>query len=1228
MARYELLLISQKFQHPRQFEVVSTGKMTGDKLSSILETAFPGLRWYAGHEVLKQVGTVASGQKIVLSDIPQIHPDSAINSSALKLFVLQGPDSGAWISLTHGEHTIGRHSPLWLEDPQISRCHATIEVSARQMRLVATPGNHISRDDGTNCSTLDLDLGSKFRLGNTFFVVGDPVSSEPRAAIAADDLEVHVPAKPEIGRLVMLILAATVPILTGVLLAFLMGTIFFLIISGVSALMGLAPACQLVSELRRWKRAMRKQMRSALQARSNYAAPLGQSLIAGLDATALGITTLPVPPVVWGEGLWSAHLSDSIGSESPRKKWTLFKGRSLDAPWPSPVFAPPVPGIWHLVGNQDSNMGEVVANVLVRFIPLIASGKLSLIVDPTIHCLPASLLLLPNVSTSAPTPAAEASPWQQKETELRTIYLTSTPTNSLPETLIFSLCPSLPETAEQWIVLDSESALFPDQRFVLQKLHRLSLMRFDRTIQQFLDLVPSIDRPKQRALPQSAHRMSVSIGANNSGDEVSLDLDDDGPHMLICGTTGSGKSEALRRIVADLAYQFSPQQLALALVDFKGGAGLSVFESLPHVQLFASDLDESIAQRILEQLEYEVRRREEILANTGCSDLHEYQKCDAVPFPLPRLVIIVDEFRVFIDSLPTAAQRIDRLAAVGRALGIHLILSTQRPAGALTGQTRANINAVIALRVNDPSESVELVGSTDATVLNQPGLAIIKSASRPTEKVQFHLAVEPGLEGAVYERNRKNMALTKFSTFDSSTGIDRSDPLKDLAKSLASRWKSALQCSSSFAPPLPQSPEEITNPTIWPGIDDGSIYCGVRDNLSGGTLEPLTINTVQKRSLLICGLPEAGARKTLKFLASLPRKILCFGPSPVSDPEQYSNLKVVTGEDTYAFLDALDFLESLPRDRGLIVIVHSLAQLQSVLHPQHFQRFDEALGLLLRLGGTEIPFIVCAVDRDQNCLKSTGLFTTQWYFPLNATESLKMIWPKLPSCSALMGRGVVVNSDHPPQVFQLAPAQAKESGNRNWNSRSSTHSENDFAAEKESELLGYSPFTWRSVARPRQSRFIMICPDPKVRLSISRCLAERWNAVHRYGVEELLASLDDFDVAPEACPSLICIYLDSSADTRLAPALEGLRTLNIQAVVFTPASVRLAYELGLSAAGIDDREIAVVESEHSQDMQPMQWPALHRESEERHTPYWRAVISRYGQPRMILIPRGSLVEAD
>lgn len=1220
MARYELLLISRIFQEPRQFELMTSGRISGVQLGALLRNHFPEQQWYSGSRKLEEISVLSSGERLILGDLPQPAAASRSSAAGLKLYVLDGPDAGAWIPLSQGEHLIGRTAPLWLEDPLVSRTHARLFVSPRSLRLVAEPAQQILLPDGACCDMLDLSDGSVFRLGTTCFAVGDPLMLQAAQAITSEQLEVTMPKKPELARFVALMLAAFVPILSGVLLATITGSMLFLILSGVSALMGLVPASQLFSERRRWKRLMREQRARAIQARTDYAAPLGSALLAGLEAAALQLAPGQLPPLVWGKGLWTPQDAQASVARGWHRLLRGLRRSKPDEPWFGPVFCPPLPESWQIVAEQNTAAGEVLAGLLARFLPAFQAGVLSLVVDPSIRCLPASLLLLPSVRVARLIPDTGERIMPSASRGLDTLYLTAHAPEALPGTLVISVRPEQNDAADYWIDPVAMAAKLPDNRLELQQINRMHFSRFDRLVQQFVALKPSCRQACALEPEPETGTMQASVGLSDTQEEVMLDLDLDGPHMLICGTTGSGKSEALRRIIAEFARHYAPRELALALIDFKGGAGLGIYEDLPHVQLFASDLDEAAAQRTLEQLEHEVRRREELLAAQRCSDIGEYHALEAPVPDLPRLLVVVDEFRVFIESLPQAGSRIDRLAAVGRALGIHLMLSTQRPAGALTGQTRANLNTVIALHVNDPSESVELIGTTAATQLNGPGQAIMHSASRTTRKLQFHLAIEPSLQGELSERNRKDLSLVPMGSFKDPGTRTAAESIRTHVQQLASLWESAPKPESGFAPALPTPSAALGPPASWPGIQDGAICCGVSDNLRKGRLDPLVLDPARTSSLLVCGLPEAGARQLFGSLASLPRKVLCIGPSPVLTPGK--NLRVVTGEDPYEFFDALDFLESDPKDTSLIVLVHSLSQLQSNLHPQHFQRLDEALGLLLRGGGADAPLIVCAVDRDQNALRSTGLFTEQWYFPLNATESLKMIWPKIPACSPLPGRGVRVCAEQAPQVFQLTELQAAECGNGAWPQSPELPAGQAEAAGTRRDLLGFSPFTGFPEVRPAGSRMIALCPDAAQRAQVASVLAQRWGACLISGVDELEQTARDMLAGkPTVGPALLCVCLPSTNDPRLAAVLESLWSAGVATAIFAPPSSRLAYELGLPAAGVDDRQMVLIEVEHPQDMQPLGWPPMQRRSNVAGQGYWRAIIARDGQPRMIHIPR-------
>lgn len=219
-----------------------------------------------------------------------------------------------------------------------------------------------------------------------------------------------------------------------------------------------------------------------------------------------------------------------------------------------------------------------------------------------------------------------------------------------------------------------------------------------------------------------------------------IDLHRDGPHGLIAGTTRAGKSELLQTMVASLAVENRPDAMTFVLVDYKGAAAFKDFVDLPHTVGMVSDLDAHLVVRALASLKAELTRRKRVLDAAGAKDIEEYvglrmrslrsglKVPGATLAPLPRLVIVIDEFAQMAGELPDFVTGLVGIAAQGASLGIHLILATQRPSGVVSADIRANTNLRIALRVTDQADSTDVIDAPDAAHIAKatPGRAYVR----------------------------------------------------------------------------------------------------------------------------------------------------------------------------------------------------------------------------------------------------------------------------------------------------------------------------------------------------------------------------------------------------------------------------------------------------------------------------------------------------------------------
>ncbi|MFN2560953.1 MAG: FtsK/SpoIIIE domain-containing protein [Jatrophihabitans sp.] len=236
----------------------------------------------------------------------------------------------------------------------------------------------------------------------------------------------------------------------------------------------------------------------------------------------------------------------------------------------------------------------------------------------------------------------------------------------------------------------------------------------------------------ERHWARSAGGAATVLGRCADG-ELEVDLVRDGPHALIAGTTGAGKSELLRALVSGLATNHPPEQMNFLLIDYKGGAAFGDCARLPHTAGLVTDLDPYLTERALRSLHSELRRRERLFAAAGADDLPSYQAL-AGDEAVARLIIVVDEFASLVDELPDFVRGLVGVAQRGRSLGVHLVLATQRPGRAVSPEIRANTSLRIALRVTDAAESTDVVGAPDAATIHRsvPGRAYLRTGSSLT----------------------------------------------------------------------------------------------------------------------------------------------------------------------------------------------------------------------------------------------------------------------------------------------------------------------------------------------------------------------------------------------------------------------------------------------------------------------------------------------------------------
>lgn len=459
-------------------------------------------------------------------------------------------------------------------------------------------------------------------------------------------------------------------------------------------------------------------------------------------------------------------------------------------------------------------------------------------------------------------------------------------------------------------------------------------------------------------------RVLIGVGADGP---LALDLRHDGPHALVAGTTGAGKSELLQSLIASLALGNRPDELVFVLVDYKGGSALRECAQLPHTVGVVTDLDGHLTQRALISLGAELRRRERLLAEVGATDLDDYQATGCRP-SVPRLVLVIDEFRLLAEELPDFVHGLVRIAAVGRSLGLHLVLATQRPGGIVSADIRANVGLRIALRVRDRIDSTDVVESPDAAAILEatPGRAFVRSAATPL--LEFQAA---RIAGVATARERVLAIPLRFfevprpAASGSEAGRGQLTDLQQVVQ--VTRAASRLHGIRAAPPPwLPPLPDLVPLDSLACARE---VPLGLADDPLGQRQDAFGWDVADGGHLGFAGGPRSGRTTALRTLAGA--LATWFGPDELhlyavhagglSTLQSLPHTSAVANRTSIEHVD--EVLGSLRELVGARQATLARGGLANVAEQHHEARST---------GGARMPYVVLLVDGWESLVEALG----------------------------------------------------------------------------------------------------------------------------------------------------------------------------------------------------------------------------------------------------------------
>lgn len=387
--------------------------------------------------------------------------------------------------------------------------------------------------------------------------------------------------------------------------------------------------------------------------------------------------------------------------------------------------------------------------------------------------------------------------------------------------------------------------------------------------------VEELNIAKRWSKSETFSSLAVPLGVGMGGEILYFNLHEKahGPHGLVAGTTGSGKSEILQSLVLSLAINFHPHDLAFVVIDYKGGGMADLFNNLPHLIGTITNLDGNRVMRALIAIESEMKRRQELFRQYGVNHIDAYQKmykkgsCDQ---PLPHLIMLFDEFAELKVDQPEFMAQVISAARIGRTLGIHLILATQKPSGVVDEQIWSNSSFKLCLKVKTTQDSMEVLKTPEAADIKYPGRTYLQVGNNEL----FEL-FQSAWSGAEYRGNRdtdaKKISISKVDIngsrnllYSNTLGEENDEEINELAALREYIIQSAQQLGIEKPNDLWTKPLEdvvyISEIDDQPIKDEVAAVIGMVDDPYQQTQYPLAFDFIQEGNLLV--FADVGLGKT------------------------------------------------------------------------------------------------------------------------------------------------------------------------------------------------------------------------------------------------------------------------------------------------------------------------------------------------------------------------------